>query len=93
MNNFQKAVAVIGGGAVIASGVYFLNQPNDSGNRPTRDTDYKNTRSFEEYGDRDCGDFRTQAEAQRFFIAEGGPSSDFHGLDRDEDGVACESLP
>ena len=44
------------------------------------------------YADRDCGDFGSQAEAQRFFIANGGPSSDPHKLDRDNDGIACESI-
>ncbi|MEA2574457.1 MAG: micrococcal nuclease [Chloroflexia bacterium] len=43
--------------------------------------------------DRDCGDFATQAEAQVFFEAAGGPGSDPHRLDGDHDGVACESLP
>lgn len=50
-------------------------------------------RSYGEYGDYDCSDFSTQAEAQRFFEAEGGPREDYHNLDRDGDGVACESLP
>lgn len=44
-------------------------------------------------GDVDCSDFDTQAEAQAFFIAEGGPEEDPHGLDHDGDGIACESLP
>ena len=43
--------------------------------------------------DRNCSDFETWAEAQAFFEAEGGPESDPHGLDRDGDGIACESLP
>lgn len=43
--------------------------------------------------DRDCGDFQTQAEAQRFFLQEGGPLYDRHQLDRNRDGIACESLP
>lgn len=43
--------------------------------------------------DRDCGDFSTHAQAQRFFEAAGGPGSDPHRLDGDSDGVACESLP
>ena len=43
--------------------------------------------------DRDCADFATQAEAQCFFIAAGGPARDPHDLDRDGNGVACESLP
>jgi hypothetical protein len=43
--------------------------------------------------DRDCSDFPTQAQAQSFFISEGGPGSDPHSLDADGDGRACESLP
>lgn len=43
--------------------------------------------------DRDCSDFPNQASAQSFFLASGGPSSDPHGLDADNDGVACESNP
>ncbi len=43
--------------------------------------------------DRDCSDFATHAEAQAFFLSQGGPSNDPHRLDSDRDGVACESLP
>ena len=43
--------------------------------------------------DRDCSDFTTHAQAQAFFESEGGPATDFHGLDRDKDGLACETLP
>jgi endonuclease YncB( thermonuclease family) len=43
--------------------------------------------------DKDCSDFDTQAQAQAFFINAGGPSSDPHGLDADDDGRACDSLP
>jgi hypothetical protein len=46
--------------------------------------------SFE---DRDCPDFLTHAEAQAFFLDEGGPDEDPHDLDRDHDGIACEDLP
>lgn len=42
--------------------------------------------------DKDCSDFATQAEAQAFFEAEGGPARDPHHLDSDGDGLACESL-
>ncbi|BDG59281.1 thermonuclease family protein [Caldinitratiruptor microaerophilus] len=45
------------------------------------------------FADRDCSDFRTQAEAQAFFEANGGPARDPHRLDGDHDGIACESLP
>ncbi len=40
---------------------------------------------------RNCGDFATKAEA--FYEAAGGPDSDRHRLDGDEDRVAFESLP
>lgn len=41
--------------------------------------------------DYDCSDFDTHAEAQRFFERAG--PGDPHRLDRDGDGVACETLP
>lgn len=41
-------------------------------------------------GDLDCADFATQAEAQATFDAD---PTDPNGLDRDNDGIACESLP
>ncbi len=40
--------------------------------------------------DRDCRDFSTQQEAQRFF-EQAGPG-DPHNLDADNDGIACEGL-
>lgn len=40
--------------------------------------------------DRNCGDFSSALDAQRFFTAAGGPQSDRHDLDRDGDGYACE---
>ena len=40
-----------------------------------------------------CSDFATQTEAQKAYKACGGLGNDVHGLDRDKDGVACESLP
>ncbi len=43
--------------------------------------------------DKDCSDFATHAEAQAFFLSQGGPSNDPHRLDSDGDGIACESLP
>ncbi len=43
--------------------------------------------------DRDCSDFASHEEAQRFFEAEGGPDWDPHGLDGDGDGLVCEGLP
>ena len=43
--------------------------------------------------DRNCSDFDNWSEAQAFFLAAGGPDIDPHTLDRNSDGVACESLP
>lgn len=40
-----------------------------------------------------CDDFKTQSQAQKFFAKAGGPSKDVNGLDGDNDGEACESLP
>jgi hypothetical protein len=42
--------------------------------------------------DRDCGDFTDWRQAQAFYVAAGGPESDPHRLDGDDDDVACESL-
>jgi len=42
-------------------------------------------------GDKDCSDFSTHSQAQAFFNAAG--AGDPHGLDRDADGLACETLP
>ena len=40
-----------------------------------------------------CGDFKTQAEAQNVFETCGGIPNDIHKLDRDGDGRVCETLP
>lgn len=40
-----------------------------------------------------CDDFMTHAEAQKVFEMCGGVLKDVHGLDRDKDGLACETLP
>lgn len=40
-----------------------------------------------------CADFKTQPEAQKFFVNAGGPSKDTNRLDGDNNGVACQDLP
>lgn len=40
-----------------------------------------------------CDDFKTQPEAQAFFIKAGGPNEDVNRLDGNNDGVACQALP
>ena len=55
---------------------------------------YTYSPTYDPYGrDRNCGSFDTQAEAQQFFVAAGGRQRDSHGLDGDNDGIACEHLP
>lgn len=44
------------------------------------------------FRDRDCSDFKTHRQAQRFFKHHH-PKRDPHRLDGDHDGIACESLP
>lgn len=67
----------------------------DSSDTFIRTDDPYNTRSEISPGipDKDCADFRTQQEAQSFFISNGGPAEDSHNLDKDGDGQVCESLP
>lgn len=93
-------------GVALAGGIYWLSSDNSSS--PTTDyekaqilpsgvnyerfDDPTAERSFSS-GDYDCSDFSSQEEAQDFFESEGGPDEDFHNLDRDGDGVACETLP
>jgi endonuclease YncB( thermonuclease family) len=43
--------------------------------------------------DKDCDDFATQAAAQDYFIARGGPAQDPDRLDADGNGIACQTLP
>ncbi len=40
-----------------------------------------------------CDDFKTQPEAQGFFINAGGVSGDTNRLDGNKDGTACQALP
>ncbi len=49
---------------------------------------------FDPFGpDKNCGEFEDWASANAFFIAAGGPGDDPHGLDGNDDGVPCQSLP
>jgi len=86
------AVVVAGGFMAFSGG----SEDNSSNSSPyTRTDNPLETRAFVSVGeeDKDCKDFRTQREAQSFFEANGGPSSDPHNLDRDGDGRVCETLP
>jgi LPXTG-motif cell wall-anchored protein len=48
--------------------------------------------TFATPGDKNCSDFSTWEEAQRFYEENGGPDVDPHDLDRDGDGLACDTL-
>jgi hypothetical protein len=44
--------------------------------------------------DKDCSDFRTQHQAQKYFKKHGGSRhNNVDDLDADHDGIACEDLP
>jgi competence protein ComEC len=59
---------------------------------PEEETDDGSSLAYDPFGpDRDCGDFASQAEAQAFYEAAGGPEEDPHRLDGEGDGIACES--
>ena len=66
---------------------------SDSPSSPSRSAPTATPKDDDGFVDRNCGDFNTWNEAQAFFEEEGGPAEDPHRLDRDKDGVACESLP
>jgi hypothetical protein len=40
-----------------------------------------------------CENFKTHQEAQKLYELYGGVNNDVHHLDRDLDGLACETLP
>lgn len=72
---------------------YATNGCHYSNRAPEQSNDTSDTKYDPNGPDRDCGDFDTHDQAQNFFIAAGGPQEDPHRLDREGDGLACESLP
>lgn len=90
MKNTAKGILITG--AIVGGGILLYSGENSKTVPHSRDDDYETTRSYEEYGDRDCADFSAQNEAQEFFEEQGGPDEDFHNLDRDGDGIVCENL-
>jgi hypothetical protein len=63
--------------------------------RPTtKPRSYYRPPGWDGYSDVNCPDFDTHAHAQSFFKGTGGSrTNDPYGLDRDHDGIACETLP
>lgn len=89
------AAAVIGGGAVALLGksgsLTPTPQPLPKSSVTPTQKPTSTSRPSISGGDKDCTDFATHAEAQAFFESAG--QGDPHRLDRDGDGIACESLP
>jgi len=74
-------------------------EPAEPASRPTLDEIFdeptpaptpKYTCSYNAYN---CDDFSTHRQAQEAYEYCGGINNDVHGLDRDKDGSACETLP
>lgn len=57
------------------------------------DSQYNGELPYDPFGpDRNCSDFTSQAQAQTFYEAAGGPEKDPHHLDGNNDGIVCEGL-
>lgn len=90
MDRLKKIGGVLAGVGVLA-GIVGLSAIDRSPTANNSENDYSDVRSYEETGDLDCSDFSTHEEAQEFYENE--DPDNWHGLDGDEDGVACELLP
>lgn len=95
----KPALAIIGGGLIISSLTcwiaYSIGMSEPGETTPTAvTTEFSQFNGNDPNGpDCDCDNFRTHSQAQAFYEAAGGPQSDRHDLDRDRDGLACETLP
>ena len=73
---------------------YEENESDYSPHSEEYESDYSDGTSYSSTSvDHNCGDFATQKDAQLFYVANGGPYSDPHDLDRDNDGNACDWNP
>jgi hypothetical protein len=69
-------------------------EQEDQENKEETVNETSNVSTLSDDGDKDCSDFATQREAQAYFESKGGsPTNNVDDLDRDHDGIACESLP
>lgn len=78
-----------------ATGAYECHEVKEKKEKVTKKAPKKSVKSTKKItvkSEYNCSDFATQKDAQTFFIKEGGPKSDPHKLDRDKDGIACETL-
>ncbi len=90
-------VNAVSGGAVYAhsggvdkNGCHSGSRPYHCHSRSRGGTVKKRILGYEVVGDLNCKDFNNQREAQIFYLQSG--PGDPHGLDRDNDGIACEHL-
>ena len=67
--------------------------PGNMAPTPVPTPSHASTPTSAPFQDRNCSDFETWRAAQDFYESEGGPNDDPHRLDRDGDGIACESRP
>ena len=77
--------------AASANGDYTIDATPSESDIATATERERTTSASAPADDRDCGDFSSQREAQRFFEEAG--ADDPHRLDGDGDGVVCTSLP
>lgn len=66
-------------GTYSAANIGLALYPRPNASYPTSPSDLRN-----------CDDFSSGAQAQSFFLANGGPTNDPNNLDSDGDGLACE---
>ena len=71
-------------------GAQYLHWKKNSGNATVNGVNVTDHCSFNTY---DCEDFINHKQAQEIYETCGGTGNDVHQLDRDKDGVACETLP
>jgi len=78
--------------ALIVIGVFVFFMLATDKEEVTIDTVNINSEFVCESNTYNCDDFQTQSEAQEVFEECGGLDNDIHGLDKDGNGLACESL-
>lgn len=80
--------AELGSRGETSNGIWYLGQKTASayGNKLYQRTTTGGTTSDQ----KNCSDFASSAEAQKYFLASGGPVSDPNRLDGDGDGLACD---
>jgi hypothetical protein len=86
----EYGIGILVWGAIIGGITYSYVHDDDTSQPPAINLDSSRGKLPSHTGDLDCDDFSTQSEAQRHFNSQRG---DPDRLDRDNDGVPCETLP